>query len=272
MTTPAQPSDPQKHTASTAGGPFSYTDEGDGPVLLGVHGLPGSVRDFRWLAAALPPGVRFIRLDLPGFGATPLKTDPATHVDARGAFVLRALEALNIKRAVVLGHSMGGPVAISAAVQDPARITGLALLASVGVRPHHVLRRMVGRGVLARGVDVPVLGAVLSRVMFQSLRAVGFPPTMTLPEAAQTLRIVGRLDFAALTHNVRALNTPTLAAYAKDDPFIEPPITQQLWEQLPAGPRLWLEDGGHNIQKGHAVELGQALAAFVEQHANGALR
>lgn len=264
MGTPAAPSDPHKRSATVAGGAFSYTAEGDGPhTLVAVHGLPGTARDFRWLAPALPPGIRLVRLELPGFGETPLATDPATHVDARAAFVLRALAALEVKRCVVLGHSMGGPVAVSAAVQGAGVVAGLALLSSVGLRPHHLLRRTVGRGMWARAVDVPVLGRGVGRLAHLAMRQAGFPASTTVGEAAQTLRIVGRLDFGALQRNVAALQVPTLAAHAQDDPFIEPPVQRELWGALPQGPRLWFDDGGHNIQKSRALELGAALDTFV---------
>ena len=47
MSTPATPRDPERRTASGAGGPFTYTDEGTGPAVVAVHGLPGSARAYR---------------------------------------------------------------------------------------------------------------------------------------------------------------------------------------------------------------------------------
>jgi pimeloyl-ACP methyl ester carboxylesterase len=42
---------------------------------------------------------------------------------------------------VLLGHSMGGPVALAAAAHAPERVAGLALIASVGLRPHRLIRQ-----------------------------------------------------------------------------------------------------------------------------------
>ena len=55
---------------------LAYTDEGTGPVVLAIHGCPGSVRDWRWLGHPLASHFRLIRLDLPGFGETPLGHSP----------------------------------------------------------------------------------------------------------------------------------------------------------------------------------------------------
>jgi pimeloyl-ACP methyl ester carboxylesterase len=91
-------------TAHLRKGPFTYTDEGAGEVVVALHGLPGSVRDWRWLAPALA-GVRLVRIDQPGFGGTPLQTEPDSSLAARTRFVLAALAALAIDRFVVLGPS-----------------------------------------------------------------------------------------------------------------------------------------------------------------------
>ena len=61
--TPESPSDPELQTVEVLGGPIAYTDEGEGQPLVAVHGLPGSVRDFRWLAPALPESIRLLRVD-----------------------------------------------------------------------------------------------------------------------------------------------------------------------------------------------------------------
>ena len=141
MTTPARPSDPPPRVGWIRSGPFGFSDEGDGPTLLALHGLPGSGRDYRWLAAALDGRVRLVRLDQPGFGATPRSTEPSPSLEARTRFVVDAARALGLERFSLLAHSMGGPLAMSVAAALPGQVERLALLASVGVRPHPMVRR-----------------------------------------------------------------------------------------------------------------------------------
>ncbi len=268
MTTPALPRDPPRRMAHVAGGPFSYTDEGAGPVLVAVHGLPGSARDFRWLGAALPDTVRFVRLDLPGFGDTPLATAPQPGIDARGAFLVDVLRALDISRCVVIGHSMGGAVALSAAVQAPDRITALGLIASIGLRPHHVLRRFMGPQLLARAVDLPLLAHPARQLFRAMLRLLGFPPQLTNEAVAHTLRCVAALDFQIQVRNTAKLTVPTLATWAVDDALIERAVSEEHAAALPPGPRLVFAAGGHNIQKSQAVEVAEALVALARASAD----
>lgn len=262
MATPSAARDPKRHTAQVARGPFSYTDEGNGPTIVAVHGLPGSSRDYRWLGAALPPTVRLLRLDLPGFGGTPVITSPGTTIDQRAAFVVEALAALRIEQCVLLGHSMGGPVALAAASQAPSRVAALALLASVGLRPHRLLRRFVGRELFARAVDAPLMRGPTRAMLKAVFTAAGFSAKTRTDEVAHTVRCVAALSFGAQERHTAAVRMPTLCAWADDDAFIEREIFEEHAARLPVGPRLRWPTGGHNIQKTHAVELGGALAAF----------
>ncbi len=71
---------------------MSLVDEGppDGRPWVLVHGIPGSARDFRWFTPALrlaAPSDRIVRLEMPGFGATPLQTEPDPSVEARARYV-----------------------------------------------------------------------------------------------------------------------------------------------------------------------------------------
>jgi pimeloyl-ACP methyl ester carboxylesterase len=109
--TPAAPSDPPIRTLAVRGQTVAYRDAGVGPLVLALHGLPGSGRDFRWLGAALEPRARLLRLDLPGFGDTPRAAAPDPGQAAQADWVRAVLDALGIEACVVLGHSFGGPLA-----------------------------------------------------------------------------------------------------------------------------------------------------------------
>lgn len=258
------PSDPPILRCDAAGSPFSYTDVGRGPVVVAVHGLPGSVRDYRYLGAALEGRARLVRLDMPGFGGTPRSSAEGFDVESRARFVQRALAALAIDRCVVVGHSMGGPVALAAASLPASgvAITGLGLLASVGARPHRLLRRMPLRVPLGRAIDLPLVGPLAQRIAAAGLRRSGFPASTPPSDITQTMRIVAAFDFAPVERALAALRVPTLVAFAHDDPFIEPEIQRELGARVPAGPRLSWPQGGHNVQKTHAREIADGLLSL----------
>ncbi len=102
-----------------------HDEAGAGPVVVLLH---AGVADRRMWAGTLEllaaAGFRAIAVDLPGFGDAPaVAGEPAPWTA-----VLETLDALGVERAVVVGNSFGGAVALRVAVVAPARVTGLVLV------------------------------------------------------------------------------------------------------------------------------------------------
>jgi pimeloyl-ACP methyl ester carboxylesterase len=258
---PEHPSDPPLHRAELDGRGITWVDAGAGPTtLVMIHGLPGSHRDFRWLAPRLEPHARVIRLDMPGFGGS---TAISPRLSPLAEHLLRRLDHLELDRVVLVGHSLGGPQALLAASRSPDRVAGLALLASPGLRPHRALRASRGMPWVSRGLRVPVLHRPLMRATQAVMQRAGFPRRTPTSEIQRTVDVVARLDFLPIRNAAAALRVPTLIAWADDDPLIEPAIAEELAVALPDGPRLRWETGGHNIQKTRADELGPAMLDWI---------
>ena len=244
-------------------GPASLVDEGEGPAIVLVHGLPGSVRDFRWLAPHLVTrGLRAVRVDLPGFGDTPVATAPDPSPEGRAGFVLDVIDALGLERPLLLGHSMGGVVATAAADRRPGGLRGVALISSPGLRPHVGLRRFPARS-LALAVGGPLRQRALMPFVRGLFSRAGF---RRYPDEAllRTIACVRATDLGAHAERVRRLAVPALVAWCDDDALIEPAISEALAAACPAGPRLRWAEGGHNPQKTHAEAIAAAVAAWID--------
>ncbi len=253
---PEQPADPPLRAVATARGPLAASDAGEGPPLVMVPGYPGSARDFRWLEPAVAGAFRVLRPTLPGFGGQPRRG--AGTVPEMAEEVLALLDALDIGEATLLGHSAGGLIVAEAARLDPDRVRALAFLAGPGFRPHRTWRRS-RPPVLSRLLRTPLLGGATRRALPRAFAALGFPPTIPLPDLAWSVHCAGAIDWARHAANLRAIRVPCLVAWAEDDPIVEAAIAEELAAALPEGPRLRFPDGGHALQKHHAVEIGEAL-------------
>jgi pimeloyl-ACP methyl ester carboxylesterase len=97
--------------------------------LVLLHGQPGSAADWLQVAGRLPVQLHAIAADRPGYGSSQLR---AGGFAANAQAVLDDLDSRGIKRAVLVGHSYGGGVALSAASLAPHRVEAVVLLASVG--------------------------------------------------------------------------------------------------------------------------------------------
>ena len=110
-----------------------YKDEGNGPVLLFLHGWQDSIRSFDALVPYLENDFRIIRLDLPGFGKTEF---PKTSwdLDDYVSFVKKFTEKLDISPYAVAGHSFGGRIAIKSVSEKILTPEKLILIASAGIK------------------------------------------------------------------------------------------------------------------------------------------
>ena len=97
--------------------------------LVLLHGQPGSPADWVPLAGRLPAQFHAVAADRPGYGSSRLA---AGGFAANARALLADLDSRGVKRAVLVGHSYGGGVALSAASLAPERVAAVVLLASVG--------------------------------------------------------------------------------------------------------------------------------------------
>lgn len=101
-----QPSDPATRFVD---GDLAYTAEGSGDItIVAVPGLPGSGRDFRWLAPALSDRFRVIRVDPPGYGSSPRSRWAGMSTAERADAVGRVIDHLEVPSVALIGHSAGG--------------------------------------------------------------------------------------------------------------------------------------------------------------------
>lgn len=264
--TPETPADPEVQIVQLAAGPVAYTDEGppDAPVILMLHGLPGSIRDFRWLTPALPD-FRVLRLDQPGFGQTPLATCPTSDIGPLATLVGELVDRLGAREVFVLGHSFGGMVATEVALLLGDRARGLVLLSSVGIRPHRGRRSVRWWPALSLGLRMPLVRDRILPPLREGYVRAGFSRSLPDQALVQSAHRVAWCDFERHARNLRTLRLPTAVAWCEDDPMVEPAISEELYWNSPTGPRIAFGSGGHNLQKTRAIELGEALSAWIPQ-------
>ena len=107
--------------------PLAWREAGTGPVMLFLHGLGGSRTAWEPQLLDLADTYRCVAWDMPGYGASAPGPDSLTFSHLAQA-VANLLDALEVKRAVVVGLSLGGMVAQHFALEHPGRISSLVLL------------------------------------------------------------------------------------------------------------------------------------------------
>jgi pimeloyl-ACP methyl ester carboxylesterase len=183
-------------TLSLHGRTVSYTDQGTGPVLLLIHGMGGRYQNWQAVIEPLARHHTVIAPDLPGHGASGRSAGDYS-LGALAAGLRDLVIALGHERATLVGHSLGGGIAMQLAYQFPELAERLVLVSSGGLGPEVslILRAAALPGAelfiaaTARGASRP--GATLGR----ALDAIGLRPTPDIAEVAR--------GYAALADPVR---------------------------------------------------------------------
>ncbi len=185
-------SEVQIKTATVHGRSVSYADAGEGPVLLLIHGMAGHCDNWREAIEPLAGRHTVIAPDLPGHGeSAPGGGDYSIGALASGLRDL--LLTLGHERATMVGHSLGGGIAMQLAYQFPEMVERLVLVSSGGLGPEV---SPVLRAAALPGADLFIgatagIGQRVGAALGRGLSAVGLRPNADVAEVARGYASLG---------------------------------------------------------------------------------
>jgi pimeloyl-ACP methyl ester carboxylesterase len=238
-------------------------DEGEGPKppLVCIHGAGSSSVMFMEVVRRVSSRRRVVAIDLPGHGQSDRWHAPSEiTIDMYRDAVGTMCASLKIERAVLLGHSMGGLVALSAAATWPERVAGLVLV-NTGLKIP-VAPKLYDR----LATDFSRFGKWLSRVSWSPATPLDVVErwgavALTADQEITTadFRAVEACDGEALATRVRA---PSLVMGGADDLMTPPRLTEELARALHAR-ALVLPEAGHMLIQEQAERFFSELDAFL---------
>jgi len=195
--------------------------EGAGEPVVVLHGLMGSCENWRGVRAALSDRYRVVCLDLPNHGKSPQAAQTDLH--SMGDDVFETLHALGVNgRVVVIGHSMGGKVAMQMASDHADRMRGL-IVVDISPRAMHPVHLFVLRACqqldLAGSTRRSDLDAALAQyIPVPETRDFLLKNVVRSPEG----KFVWRVPLQYLIDNYRTVSDapPLLAPYAGPSLFV----------------------------------------------------
>jgi pimeloyl-ACP methyl ester carboxylesterase len=262
----------------------NYLVEGParGHAVVLIHGLGGFAETWRHNVAPLAERATVYALDLPGFGRSG-KPRARYGLTFFARVVHGFLDALRISHASLVGHSLGGAVAITYALVHPARVERLALIAAVvpgfSYRPSWIYRTLMLPGVgeaLALCGSARVYKAALARCFHRAVpdEIDFFVDSFYAERTAWSARAAylstlreTRRDFEVRAADYRrvmaGLGTPVLLIHGRQDPVVPAAHCEEVAGAVPRAAVRWLEDCGHFPHLEHARVVNDLLAEFV---------
>ena len=210
---------PAPRTVSLHGHELSYVDTGSGPVLLFIHGILGSQRQWSRLVDKLDDDHRVLLPDLFGHGdsAKPLGD---YSLSAHAAALRDLLDHLGIDRITLVGHSLGGGIAMQFYYLFPERVDRLVLVASGGLgREVNLILRSATLPGAEQVLSVVASGPVLSRVelLGRAAAKLGWHPGADLDAVWRGFTSLGdgesRRAFLATTRAVIDIGGQSISAH-----------------------------------------------------------
>jgi pyruvate dehydrogenase E2 component (dihydrolipoamide acetyltransferase) len=125
----------QYHFAEFDGMKLRYAKRGDGPeTIILIHGFGGDLDNWLFNIDALAEEATVYALDLPGHGQSS-KALPDASVEGLAKALIKFMDSVGAKKAHLVGHSLGGAIAMAAAKADKGRVASLGLICSAALGP-----------------------------------------------------------------------------------------------------------------------------------------
>lgn len=270
--------------AEVGGVRVHYQEKGSGPALVLVHGYGSNIYTWKDVFDALATEHRVIAVDLKGFGFT-AKPVGDYRIEDQAALVVGLLDQLKVEKAILCGSSMGGGVALAAAINYPQRVAGLVLVDSAAF--------VAGRGSssLAPGVvRWPVVGPLIAALaltrdtlvregLSKSFRdqskvtdervAVYRLPLTTRGGQWAALRVGEQRDYSRIEPALGRITQPTLIIWGDEDRLILLEDGKRLHASIPHSKFVVFEDCGHLPQEEMPQRFAREVLGFAAQFKTG---
>lgn len=249
-----------------------YTEQGQGTPLVLLHGFPLSSAIWQEQVRALSDHYRIITPDLRGHGASPAP-DGTYDMEAMARDVLRLLDALNVEKAAIVGHSMGGYVTLALWRIASERFVAIGLIASHAMADSEEARQ----NRLTQAEKVFMHGSV---AIVDGMMAKLFAPKVAAEEPfieqvrnimlnTRPSGIIGALRGMAArpdsTELLPHINVPALVMVGDSDQLIPPPRSEATAAALPNATLVTIENAGHMPMLEQPQATALALRNFLAE-------
>ncbi|MBX6321076.1 MAG: alpha/beta fold hydrolase [Rhodospirillaceae bacterium] len=238
------------HLLLPGGHRLAYVVEGAGPPLVLISGLGGKAAFWDRVAPRLARRFTVIRHDQLGTGASDAPLIDYS-IDQMAGDVLALMDALGVERAHVVGHSTGGAIAQTLALDAPARV-GRLVLSATWTRADRYLRLLFEtRAEVLRRAGGAVYGQLSALLAWPTgwLRERGVAPELTVTHPDVLLRRIDALLRFDRVGELGRIAAPTLVIVARDDRITPPYFSHALGALIPGARVVVAPGGGHFLPR-----------------------
>lgn len=229
------------------------TQKGDRTVVL-LHGYLENLNVWDDMTGLLQPHLRVIAPDLPGHGISEVR-GPVHSMGFLAGVVHEALVGMGVTKCTVVGHSMGGYVALALAAHYPEILDGVVLFSSTPNADSPARRA-------DREREIAIVDGGKKELLSRTLPGRGFAPenrvrfadeiedltelVMLTEDEGITAILRGMAEREDMNGMLRSLTVPQLFILGRHDEYITPEVAADMTARQPQARVVWLERSGHN--------------------------
>jgi pimeloyl-ACP methyl ester carboxylesterase len=248
--------------------PMRYAQAGhSGPTVVYLHGLLGRPADFRDPMQILSERFRQIAFQMPIDAPHTGLPDPHSSIAELSVSVHELMCELDLDDVTLVGHSLGGQVAVDYCSRYPERVSRLVLTASAGlyeqnvshgVRPHPCpdYIREIGRDVFYDPIHITDEHIQFTRELLTERSSIRF--LLRLAKATRD-RPVGSM--------LHQIDIPALIVWGRDDVITPPFVAEEFQRRLPRAQLTFIDECGHAPPVEHPRAFARALGEFIDAFA-----
>ena len=274
---------PQGRILELDGERLHVLDAGSGPPLVMIHGLSGQMANLTHsLLERLARDFRVVAFDRPGSGYSPRRSRAEAGLGSQAASLASAIRALKLGRPTIVGHSLGGAVALKLALDHPDCVGALALVAPLTHpvrKPPFIFEGLAIRSPLLRHVVYWTVAAPSVLLVRNWGAARVFAPERppkdfaiagggllamrpsNMNAASEDMNAVNG-DLESMPSRYRSLCVPVGVLYGRDDPILDwRSQGDALKEEIPGLDLELVEGAGHMLP----VTRPDLTAAFIRR-------
>lgn len=222
------------------------------PGFLFIHGAGGTAAKWRRTTPGLT-GVPWLAVDLPGHGEAGKAEDTLSQISIE--WYAESLDSRIAEEVIVVGHSMGGLIALELAARSP-KVTGVILAAShVRLPVHPKILAQLAAGEFPESLFRASYGRTVDAALLEEERK-----ELALHPAAVTYADFLSCDqYRQGPHRLQHLTVPVLAVYGAEDRLLPPGAKEELRQLRPDAQAVTIEGAGHYVM----LEQPQAFLAAI---------
>ncbi|MBV7413496.1 alpha/beta fold hydrolase [Aeromonas sp. sif2433] len=248
-----------------------FKEQGQGPAVVLIHGLFGSLDNLGLLARPLSEHFRVISVDLRNHGAS-FHSDEMSYLQ-QAADVIALLDHLALDQVAIVGHSMGGKVAMQVAKQAPARVGRLVVADIAPVAYPHARHQNVFAGLNATLANPPQSRAEAEALLARYVEIPGVRQFLLKSFAKGESGWGWRFNVPALERNYANImgwpddqtrfEGPTLFIKGGDSDYVQPQYTETVMAQFPAAKTRVIAGTGHWLHAEKPVLFNKLVVDFL---------